>query len=362
MQSKFWSLLVLFSVVVLPVVVAGSLPSLQVVQAAGPTPEATPQPHGNPLDVMPVIAAVDLPEGGTLQVVATTATVAQVVDKVGGDAIQLTGLIQPGQDSHAYQPTPRDVAAMTQADLLFINGAGLEEFMHDIMDNLQGKVTIVPVSAGINLIPGHHHERDDDELDDDELDDDEHDADEHDADELEHGHAFDPHTWTSPANVMIWVDNIEAALSSADPAHAAAFKANADTFRSELKQADDWAQEAVAQIPQAKRKIVTNHESWNYFAGHYGFEQVGTVVPAVTSSVEPSAQDFAALTRTLKDQGVSVLFIDYEVNPALSETIANEVGAKVVRIWHDISPQGEGADTYVDWLHYNVNQFVDHLK
>ena len=343
MQSKFWSLLVLFSVVVLPVVVSGSLPPLQVVQAAGPTPEAEPQPHGNPLDVMPAIAAVDLPEGGTLQVVATTATVAQVVGKVGGDAIQLTGLIQPGQDSHAYQPTPRDVAAMTQADLLFINGAGLEEFMHDIMDNLQGKVTIVPVSAGINLIPGHHHE---------------HDADELDADE----HAFDPHTWTSPANVMTWVDNIEAALSSADPAHAAAFKANADAFRSELKQADDWAQEAVGQVPPEKRKIVTNHESWNYFAGHYGFEQVGTVVPAVTSSVEPSAQDFAALTRTLKDQGVSVLFIDYEVNPALSETIANEVGAKVVRIWHDISPQGEGADTYVDWLHYNVNQFVDNLK
>ena len=346
MQSKFWSLLMLFSVVVLPVVVSGSLLPMQVAQAAEPTPLAEMEPQGNPLDVMPTIEPVALPADGKLQVVATTATVADVVGKVGGDFTQLTGLIPAGQDSHAFQPTPRDVAAMTQADLLFINGAGLEEFMHDIMDNLQGQVTIVPVSAGINLVPGHHHE------------DGEHEADEHDADE----HEFDPHTWTSPVNVMTWVDNIEVALSAADPTHAADFKANADSFRAELTQADDRATAAVAQIPPANRKIVTNHESWNYFADHFGFEQIGTVVPAVTSSVEPSAQDFADLARTLQDEGVGVLFIDYEVNPALSETIANEVGAKVVRIWHDISPKGEGADTYVDWLHFNVNQFVDNLK
>ena len=341
MKKMSWSQFLSFAVILF----ALSAP-LQLALAADPTPQVEPQPEGNPLDVMPTVEPVSLAADGKLQVVATTATVADVVGMVGGDLIQLTGLIPAGQDSHAFQPTPRDVAAMTQADLLFINGAGLEEFMKDIMDNLQGQVTIVPVSAGINLVPGHHHA------------DEEHEADEHDEDE----HEFDPHTWTSPANVLIWVDNIEAALSSADPVHAADIKANADAFRAELKQADEWAKAAVAQIPPENRKIVTNHESWNYFAEHFGFEQVGTVVPAVTSSVEPSAQDFADLARTLKDQGVTVLFIDYEVNPALSETIANEVGAKVVRIWHDISPKGEGADTYVDWLHFNVNQFVDNLK
>ena len=351
MKSKIWSVLVLFVMAVLPVFAASALSPVEIARAAGPTPPAEAEHHGNPLDVMPEIDAIDMPEDGELQVVATTATVAHVVGKVGGDSIQLTGLIQPGQDSHAYQPTPRDVAAMTQADLLFINGAGLEEFMHDIMDNLQGKVTIVPVSAGIDLLPGHHEEHDESEATAQETD-------EHDA----HEHEFDPHTWTSPANVSIWVDNTEAALSAADPAHEAEFKANADAFRTELQQADDWAMDAVSQVPTENREIVTNHESWNYFADHYGFEQVGTVVPAVTSSVEPSAKDFAELARTLKSQGVNVLFIDYEVNPSLSETIASEVGAKIVRIWHDISPQGEGADTYVDWLRYNVNQFVDNLK
>lgn len=323
--------------------------------AADPTPPAA-EGVPNPIDVLPTITPVAIPSGGQLKVMATTATVAYVVEQVGGQTIALNALMERGQDSHAYQPRPRDVAAMVEADLLFINGAGLEEFMHKIMANVEGETVVVPVSAGVRLLPGHLHKH--------EAERGEHEAEgkhEHEH-EAEHEGGWDPHTWTSPANVLVWVDNIERALSAADPANAAVYQANAAAYRQKLTATDEWAREQVAQLPPEKRKIVTNHEAWNYFAAHYGFEQIGAVIPAVSTTVEPSVREFAELADALKRAGVPVIFVDYEVDPRLSQNMAEAIGARVVRIWHELSPVGQGADTYEDWLRFNITQFVDNLK
>ena len=359
--------------------------------AADPTPTAAGQP--NPVDVLPTITPVAIPPGGQLKVMATTATVAYVVGQVGGDAISLTALMERGQDSHAYQPRPRDVAAMVEADLLFINGAGLEEFMHKIMANVEGETVIVPVSAGVALLPGHLHEGEHEHEGEAKHEHEgeakhehegeakhehegeakhEHEGEakhEHEGEakhehegEAMHEHEWDPHTWTSPANVLVWVDNIERALSAADPANAAVYRANAAAYRQKLTALDEWAQAQVAQVPPEKRKIVTNHEAWNYFAAHYGFEQIGAVIPAVSTTVELSVKEFAALADALKQAGVQVIFVDYEVDPRLSQNMAETIGARVVRIWHELSPVGQGADTYEDWLRFNITQFVENLK
>ena len=354
MKSPHSNVLAIMAIVALVCALMG-FARMPVVSAVGPTPEAEHEDEHASLDVIPPIEPVSIPAGGKLKVAATTATVAYVVGQVGGEAIDLTGLMERGQDSHTYQPVPRDVAAMVDADLLFINGAGLEEFMHKVMDNIEGDVVIVPVSAGVELLAGHHEHGHDEES--------EHDAEhETEAEHVGEAHEWDPHTWTSPANVLIWVDNVEHALSAADPANAASYKANADAYRSKLAAVDEWAQQAMAQLPPEKRKIVTNHEAWNYFAEHYGLEQIGAVIPAVSTSVEPSAKEFVALAEALESAGVDVIFVDYEVNPQLSQTMADTIGARVVRIWHELSPEGQGADTYEDWLRFNVNQFVENLK
>lgn len=324
------------------ILAVASIAGLLAASGCGATPTPEQHEHEHETDVMPEVSAVKIPEGGKLKVAATTSTVTHVVSIVGGDAIELTGIMEPGQDAHAFQPTPKDVAAMSDADLLFINGAGLEEFMHSVMENLGSGVVTVPVSAGIELAKGEEHG--------------------HEGEEHGHSHEYDPHTWTSPANVLVWVDNVEHALAGADPANAELYSANADAYREELREVDAWAKEEVAQVPPQNRKIVTNHEAWTYFCEHYGFEQVGAVIPAVTTSVEPSAQELAALAETMRGENVGVIFVDYEVSPTMSESIASETGAKVVRIWHELSPEGEGASTYTDWLRYNVTQFVENLK
>ncbi len=284
---------------------------------------------------------------GKLRVVATTTIVGDVVQNVGGDHIDLVVLITPGTDEHGYQPTPQDIVKAAQASLIFMNGAGLEQFIEKLMQEAAGSnggsEKLVSVSAGIELREGEEHEGETHEGED-------------------HGKG-DPHVWTDPNNVRVWVDNIEEALIKADPAHSADYQKNAEVYRRKLGELDAWVTEQVSQVPQERRKLVTDHLVFTYFASRYGFEQVGAVVPGYSTMASPSAQELAALESAIHEMGVPVIFVGNTVNQALSERVTQDTQTKLVYILTgSLSEKGGPGETYIEYMRYNVEQMVGALR
>jgi len=289
--------------------------------------------------------------GDKLSVVATTTLVGDVVAQVGGDVIDLTVLLPVGADPHVFDPSPQDMAKVADANVIFANGAGLEAFLERLLENAGGDADVIHVSEGLKFIEAEHHEDDEHE-----------DEDEH-ADEDHHHEGIDPHTWTDPNNVLRWVDNIEAALVRHDPAHAADYKANADAYRAQLRELDAWVRVQVAAIPAENRKLVTDHETFAYFAQRYGFEQVGAVVPGYSTAAQPSAQDLADLEDRIRAYGVKAVFVGSTVNPALAQRVAEDTGIKLVFLYTgSLTAPGGEADSYLSYVKYNVMAIVEGLR
>ena len=274
--------------------------------------------------------------GGKLSVVATTTIVADVVRQIGGDMIILDVLLPVGTDPHTFTPTPQDLAKISQADLLFMNGMGLETFLETYLENATEDAYLVEVSEGGKVL------------------------------ETSTGHELggtDPHTWTDPGNVQVWVENIKDALSELDPSNAESYHANAESYQSRLDELDAWIVSMVAQIPPEKRKIVTDHEAFAYFAQRYGFTQIGTIIPGTSTLSEPSAEDMAALEDLIRTENVRAIFVDTAANPMLAERISGDTGVKIELIYSaSLTEVGGEAGSYIDYMRYNVTTFVEALK
>ena len=289
--------------------------------AVVPEPSAQATPPG----------PVQLAPGEKLRVVATTNLVGDVVGRVGGDRIHLTTLMGWGVDPHSYVPSPRDTAAVYDANLLFANGAGLEIFLAEMLANAGGRAVRVYLSNGLQL-------------------------------RTLNGGAPDPHVWFDAQNVIHWVNTVEQFLSALDPAHAAAYQTNAATYIAELQALDAWIVQQVAAIPQANRKLVIDHPVFGYFSGRYGFEQIGAVYP-LNPSAEPSAQDVAALERTMRQYSVPAVFSESTVSPKLADQVARDTGVKLFLLYTDsLGGPGTPAATYLDMMHYDVQVIVSALR
>lgn len=282
---------------------------------------------------------------GKLKVIATTTIVADVVRQVGGDLIDLQTLLPVGADPHAFDPRPQDIAAVADADVVFASGAGLEEFLQPLLDSAGAGDKMFEVSERIDLL--------------------EMEADAH-ADEADGEHAHeggDPHTWTDPNNVIIWTENTAKTLSILDPGNAAAYAANAEAYIAELQALDGWIREQVATIPVERRKLVTDHRAFGYFAEEYGFEQVGALVGSFSSNASPSAQELAALEDAIVAQGVPAVFVGVSVSSDMAEQVARDTGVHVVRVYTgSLTETGGDADSYLMFMRYNVSAIVDALK
>ncbi len=300
--------------------------------------EDAPAYHG---DEMPLLSPVPLSAGERLQVVATTSVVADVVSSVAGDRIELSALMPLGTDPHAFEPTPQDAAALTDADVVFINGAGLELFLEPLLASAGEDVAVVPVSFGVDLLQFEASEE-----------------------QEPVGHVdFDPHTWFDPHNVMVWVANIETALTTLDPGSADAYEANAERYQSELDGLDEWIREQVAQVPREQRVLVTDHVSLSYFARRYAFEQLGAVFPAYSTLTEPSAQQLARLEDAIRELDVKAVFVGRTVNPNLARRVAEDTGTRLAFLYTgSLSEPGGPAATYIGLMRHNVSVIVEALK
>lgn len=288
-----------------------------------------------------------------IPVVATTSILADVIGRVGGDLVSVTTLVPAGANEHEYQPSPRDITAVSDAALVFEVGLGLEEFMSRIIENAAGEVNVITVSQGITAIDffvENDHEEDPEAAQ----------GENHAGDQ--HGSTVDPHVWLDPANVIIWTKNIAAALSEFDPIHSETYKTNSETYITELHELDAWITAEVARIPQGQRLIVTDHMLFGYFAEKYGFTVIGAIIPSYSSMAQPSAQELAALEDAIHQYNVKVILVGNTVNPAMAGRIAGDTGTALVQFFTGSLSASDGpAATYQDYMRYNVSVIVNAL-
>lgn len=321
----------------------------------------------------PVVAQSD-----RLQIIATHTILADVAANIAGDSADVASLMPVNTDPHTFTPTPADLARLSEADVVFVNGAFFEEGLLETIENVSEQVNIVESSANVPILPfagGHEHHADEEETDESlgilsQIDctaghthDHEH---EEEAAGEEHAHeegGCDPHVWWDIDNVMLWAGTIRDTLSELDPANAETYAANADSYIAQLEALHNELTAQIETIPAEQRILVTDHDSLGYFAHAYGFEIVGVVVPGGSTSAEAGAAEIGALIDLIREEGVTAVFVGTTVNPVMSEQIAGEAGAQIATLYTDsLSAPEESAGTYLDFMRYNVETIVNALN
>lgn len=268
-------------------------------------------------------------------VVTSNTVLADLVANVGGDKVQVRALAPAGTDPHTFQPTPDAIKVLSRARIVFFNGAGLEEWWDKTIRSVKkSEVPVIELSKGLVTIrmPGHSH-----------------------------AEGQDPHVWLDPNLVKEYADRIRVGLSQVDTANAAAYADRARVYQAKLGELDAWIRAEVERIPPARRKIVTFHNAFQYFANRYGLAVKGFVV--VSPGKEPSAKALAELTRRIKQEQIPAVFAEADFNPKMLEALAKDAGVKVVTNLYDGSlSSGPPADTYINMMRHNVTQMVNALK
>ena len=271
------------------------------------------------------------------RVLAVESFLADIAQNVTGNRLTVETLIPLGADPHAYQPTPQDAARISDADVLILNGANLEAFLDPILQNAGShQQLIIKAADGLTARPDPSGENPE----------------------------GDPHFWLDPNNVIKYVENIRDGLSQADPAGTSVYATNAEKYITELQALDSWISSQVQNVPQARRQLVTNHDTFGYFAARYGFTVVGAIVPSISSGAAPSAQELAALIDNIRSTGIPAIFLETGTNPQLADQIASETGVKVVSslYLHSLSQPDGPASTYISMMKYDVTAIVEALK
>ncbi len=289
-------------------------------------------------------SSADAGQPGKLRVLAVESFLADLAAQVGGSRVQVESLVPLGMDPHTFEPAPRDVARIAQSDVLIENGAGLENWLARVLTNADIKPSgrrVVQASAGLPFRTPTQKE----------------------IVQLEHPEG-DPHFWLDPLNTIHYVENIRDGLIAADPAGQSEYTSNAQAAITRLQVLDGWISAQVGAIPADKRQIVTNHESFGYYADRYGFQIIGTLIPSVSTEASPSARELAQLIDATKAAHVRVVFLESGANRQLADTLAEETGVRVVAdlYTHSLSAPGGPASTYDAMLRYDTQQIVAALK
>ena len=353
------------------------------------------------LAAAPATAQADEP----IPVVASFSILADMVERIGGEHVDVTMLVGPDGDAHVYQPTPAAARAVSDAEILVVNGLEFEGWMDRLIEASGFDGVEVVATNGIEPIAyedehddhedhdheGHAHAKhaEEEEHDhnhaghdhDEHAEKAEHDHDGHDhAKEAEHEHhdhdehaeagghhqhhhgAYDPHAWQSLGNAVIYVDNITAALAKADPENAGTFYENRAAYVAELEALDADIRAIIAGLPESRRTVVTSHDAFQYFGRDYGLTFLAP--QGLSTESEASAKDVARLIERIRADGITAVFIENITDPRLLEQIANETGATIGGTLYPGALSGPNgpAPTYLDMMRHNATTLAQALS
>ncbi|WP_412033577.1 metal ABC transporter solute-binding protein, Zn/Mn family [Mesorhizobium sp. BH1-1-5] len=283
------------------------------------------------LAALAVLAMAAGASAKTLQVVASFTVLADVVHEVGGDSVEVKTIVPTDGDPHEYEPTPDDARNLKAANVVFVSGEGLEGWMDRLISSSGYTGTPVVASEGIDKRTM----------------------------EEDGATITDPHVWNSPLNVVFWVDNIEKALSAADPEDAIHFKANAERYIKELRELDTYAHAKIDPLPQGARKVLTSHDAFGYFGREYDVTFLAPL--GFSTEAEASAGDVAKLIDQIKKENVKAYFFENSNDPRLVRQIASATNAQPGgELYVEALSKADGpAPTYAKMFKYNVDQLAN---
>ena len=266
-----------------------------------------------------------------LKVVATFSILADFVKNVGGERVAVSALVGPNGDAHVYQPTPGDAKTLGDAKVVVTNGLGFEGWINRLVKASGTKAPMIVATKGIKPRKA----------------------------EDDHGHGdADPHAWQSVANAKRYVENIRDALIAADPAAKDVYEANAAAYAAKLDALDAEVKAAIEKIPADRRRIITTHDAFGYFAAAYG---VTFIAPqGVSTEAEVSAKDVARIITQIRKLKIPAVFLENVTDKRLLERIGAESGARIGgTLYSDALTDEKGAaPTYLDMMRHNVKQLA----
>ena len=268
------------------------------------------------------------PSSGGVQVVTTTTILADLVAEVGGNRVTVDSLVPRGGEVHTFDPTPSDVRRLAAADLVFLNGLGLDDWLANLVTDAGTAAPVVRLGedlAGVDYIAGGPD-----------------------------GMAINPHLWLNAAYAAKYAERIAEQLTAADPDHAADYQAGLTAYSEVLGGLDAKLRETLGAIPEANRTVLSFHAAFPYFAAAYGLRIDGTIVDS--PGQDPSASDVANLIRVVKADHVRAIFAEAQFNDDLVRTIANETDAVVVADLYTDTVGDSPIDTYVGVMTWNLDQ------
>lgn len=268
-------------------------------------------------------------------VVATTTMLTDLAATLGGEAVRVEGIMQPGGDPHLYQPTPADARRLARSALVVTSGLGLEGWIDDLVRNAGGTRPVVVASRGIEPIRMAGTTQ-----------------------------GVDPHFWF---DLQLWrraartVGEALAELVAHDPEAAAGVRARLADYEAQLEALDAWVRASLASIPEGQRVLVTSHDAFNYFGRAYGVEVVG--IQGISTESDASQRDVINVIEIVRRRRAPAVFVETSVNPALVRRVAAETGARLAGpLYSDsIGAEDSPAGTFVGTVAENVRLITEAL-
>jgi ABC-type Zn uptake system ZnuABC Zn-binding protein ZnuA len=261
---------------------------------------------------------------GRVTVVATTTQVADLARQVGGDRVDVEGILEPDADPHGYEPRPSDAAALADADVVFKSGGDLDQWLDELIDSAGADAAVVSMLDRVR------------------------------------SRGDDPHWWHDPRNAVLATESIRDALSDADPGGRATYERNARRYIERLRALDREIEHCVAKIPPARRKVVTTHDSLAYFADRYGIEVIGAVIPSQSTQAQASVEDVNALVDQVEAEDVQAVFPESALSKDLERALSREAGVELGEplFTDSLGPEGGPASSYLGMMRENTRRLA----
>jgi len=252
---------------------------------------------------------------------------------IGGNLVDLKSIVPIGSDPHLYEPVPRDVQTIAEADLIFVNGLTFEGWINELIQNSGTKAKVVRITEGIEAISS-----------------------------LDYKNAYDPHAWMSAKNGLIYIDNIKNALISADPSNEQIYIKDAMAYAQKISNLDIYIRTAIASIPRDQRVLITSHDAFQYYGREYGLKL--EAIMGISTESDAQTSDLIRVTDAIKDYKVPAIFIESTINPAMIQQIAKDndiqIGGELFA--DSLSEPDSKAGTYYDMLKHNTDVIVSGLN
>ena len=300
------------------------------------------------LILIPLLAACNQPaaQAGAdlserpIRVVTTTGMITDIVQIVGGERVQVTGLMGPGVDPHLYKASEGDVIRMAAADVVFYNGLHLEAKVGEVFERMGGRVKTVAVTDSIDravlLAPP------------------------------EFEGAYDPHVWFDVTLWMKAVERVRDALIEMDPEHAELYRANAENYLAELNALDGYVRSQAQQVPEEQRVLITAHDAFNYFGRAYGFEVRG--LQGISTAAEAGTADLRTLADFIDERRIPAIFVESSVPQRNIEAVQAAVRSRGfdVQIGGELFSDAMGSPgtpegAYIGMVRHNIDTIVGAL-